>query len=223
MFWIIYKVANIKQEYSWAVSSLWFECDFTSASRLFFFILIFTWATFNQGGVLIHSRTAVLMVNIKMPETVQRKAGVLVCDSQCFQDTSSTKSSLFESVGANELKGSFELPLNFPLLIEFTFLPTWAKTINQNSTKVKGDKAVNSYKKGLLSSLKSYDTVHGSMDYPISRLSNFPMWQSIECLVHEPWSHCMNCVITDRAQRQGSLQEKIKSLVQSISQICPKR
>lgn len=43
-------------------------------------------------------------------------------------------------------------------------------------------------------------------DYPISRLYNFSKWQKIECLLHKPW-------ITDRAHKQGSLQEMIKSLL----------
>lgn len=39
-------------------------------------------------------------------------------------------------------------------------------------------------------------------DYLISRLSNFPKWQRIECLLHEPW-------ITDRAQRIFAGNDKI--------------
>lgn len=74
---------------------------------------------------------------------------------------------ILKSVVANNLEVSFELPLNFPLLTEFTLLPFWAKTINQNFRKVKGDKEVNSYKKRLLFLLKYYDTVYGS-----SRLSD---------------------------------------------------
>lgn len=43
-----------------------------------FIFFIFACATFNQGGVLRHSHTAVLMANINTPETLQRKESVLV-------------------------------------------------------------------------------------------------------------------------------------------------
>lgn len=41
------------------------------------------------------------------------------------------------------------------------------------------------------------------MDYPVSRLSDFPKWQSIERLLCEPQ-------ITGRTQRQGSFAGKDK-------------
>lgn len=121
-------------------------------------------------------------------QSLSREKKVCWCVLHCASKTHlpQKKHFFFDSIGANKLKSSFELPLNFPLLIELLFLPTGTKTINQNSMKVKGGKAVNSCQKGLPSSLKSYDTGHGSMDYPISRLSHFPKWQSIERLLHEP-------------------------------------
>lgn len=137
----------MKWKQSWALSCSCFVCDFTTANRLLFFLHLHL-----IKGVLRHRHTTVLMVNLNIPETVQRES-VLVCDSLCFQDTSSTKTICSESVGAKKLRLHLICHWVFHLLLSSHYCLPEQRLINQTSMEVKGDKAVYSCKKGLLSSL----------------------------------------------------------------------
>lgn len=135
----------MKREQSWALSCLCFECDFTTANRLLFSFCIYI---YSRGCT---QTLPYYYINGKSQDTwdcpEKRK-----CVGEWFT-VLPRHVFLFWVSRSKEVEGSFDLPLSFPLVTEFIFLPTWAKIINQNSTEVKGDKAVYSCKKGLLSSL----------------------------------------------------------------------
>lgn len=83
--------------------SLWFECDFTSASRFLGSFNFYIEQFFDQGCVLRHFYTPLSMVNIKIPETVCRTW----CVIHFVSKTCLLQKTFYFEVGSSKQVGGF--------------------------------------------------------------------------------------------------------------------